>query len=229
MALPRPRGDHADAARGGRRDDARSSAASATPRRCTPSGRAARRRRRGVPRDARRRARRPAERGRLHRRRHRGGQPRGQGPLLGPPRRRPAPPPRSWPARSSTTRCSTPSLWLAEHEGAEVEWLPVDAHGRVAPRRRSRPRWRADPDVGRAGHGDVGQQRGRHGPADRRARRRSRTGYGVPVPHRRGAGRRPAAASTSPRSGLDALTRDRAQDRRPARRRRAAARPRRST
>jgi cysteine desulfurase len=25
------------------------------------------------------------------------------------------------------------ALWLAEHEGASVEWLPVDAHGRVAP------------------------------------------------------------------------------------------------
>ena len=26
-----------------------------------------------------------------------------------------------------------PALWLAEHEGAEVEWLPVDAAGRVDP------------------------------------------------------------------------------------------------
>ena len=26
-----------------------------------------------------------------------------------------------------------PALWLAEHEGATVEWLPVDATGRVAP------------------------------------------------------------------------------------------------
>jgi len=26
-----------------------------------------------------------------------------------------------------------PALWLAEHEGAEVEWLPVDATGRVDP------------------------------------------------------------------------------------------------
>lgn len=25
------------------------------------------------------------------------------------------------------------ALWLAEHEGAEVEWLPVDRHGRVEP------------------------------------------------------------------------------------------------
>ena len=26
-----------------------------------------------------------------------------------------------------------PALWLAEHEGAEVEWLPVDATGRIRP------------------------------------------------------------------------------------------------
>ena len=26
-----------------------------------------------------------------------------------------------------------PSHWLAEHEGAEIDWLPVDALGRVHP------------------------------------------------------------------------------------------------
>ena len=72
-----------------------------------------------------------------------------------------------------------PVEWLAAHEGAEVEWLPVDELGRVdlaAARRahRARPRQR------RPGHRDVGQQRGRHRPADRGARRARRTSTASP-------------------------------------------------
>ena len=87
-------------------------------------------RRRGGPRALAAGARRPAERGRLHRRRHRGRQPRRQGPVLGPPRRGPAPHAASWPAPSSTTPSSTRAQWLAEHEGAA---------GRVAAGRPPRP------------------------------------------------------------------------------------------
>ena len=78
-------------------------------RRCTRSGRAARRVGRGVAREARRGARRPADRGGLHRRRHRGRQPRGQGHRAGAaatPTRAGAGSSR---APSSTTPSSTPS------------------------------------------------------------------------------------------------------------------------
>ena len=153
---------------------------------------------------ARRRPRRPAERDRLHRRRHRDGQPRGQGPVLG--RRR---------ARTRRRRRMLVSAvehhavldavdWLAEHEGADVAWLPVDGAGRVHPEALERGA-RGRPRVGRPGHGDVGQQRGRHRAAGRRAGR--------------GRARRTACRSTPTRSrrsaqlpvdfaasGLDALT-----------------------
>ena len=146
----------------------------------------------------------PARRGRLHRRRHRGRQPRGQGPLLGPPRRGPAPARASSAPRSSTTPCSTRCDWLGEHEGAEVELVPVDRLGRARPRRlpdgrRVRPRER------RPGHRHVGQQRGRHGPAGRRARRdrpRARRSRSTPTRCRRSA----SCRSTSRASGLDAMT-----------------------
>ena len=117
--------------------------------------------------------------------------------------------------------------WLAEHEGAEVEWLPVDARRPGAPRDAARRRSRADPDVGRPGHRHVGQQRGRHRPAGRRARR-GRARVRRPVPLRRGAGVRPAAGRLR-RQRARRDDRHRPQDRRPARRRRAAARPRPST
>ena len=39
----------------------------------------------------------------------------------------------SWPRPSSTTRCSTRVQWLGEHQGAEIEWLPVDSAGLLSP------------------------------------------------------------------------------------------------
>ncbi len=62
-----------------------------------------------------------------------------------------------------------PVEWLAAHEGAEVEWLPVDALGRLDLAAAAR-RDRARPGERRPGHRDVGQQRGRHRAADRGAR-----------------------------------------------------------
>ena len=97
-----------------------------------------------------------------------------------------------------------PLHWLAEREGAEVELLPVDRHGPPRPRRAARRR-RARPGVGRAGLGDVGQQRGRH--ARSRSTRWSRSPPSTasrctPTPCRRSARSR----STSPPRGVDALT-----------------------
>ena len=147
--LPRPCGDHADAPGGGRGDDR-----GAGPRRqrllaahLRAAGPA---RRRGGPRAARRRRRRPPQRGRLHLRRHRGRQPRGQGPVLGAARRRRPPPARCWPAPSSTTPCWTRVEWLAEHEGAEVEWLPGRRLGRVDLDGRRPPRSSATPAASRS-------------------------------------------------------------------------------
>ena len=130
---------------------------------------------RGVARAHRRRARRPPVRGDLHRRRHRERQPRGQGHLLGPPGRRPAPQP--------GRRVSA-----VEHHAVldAVDWLG-DARGRrghLAAGRRaragSRPRrcaeLRRHGDEIARGHRHVGQQRGRHGPAGRRAGRARRRG-----------------------------------------------------
>ena len=89
-------------------------------------------------------------------------------------------------------RRARPAATGSAHEGAKVELIAVDRQGRldvdgVPRRRRVRPRER------RAGDGDVGQQRGRHRPADRRGRRdRPRPRH--PRAHRRGPGARPAAA-----------------------------------
>ena len=98
-----------------------------------------------------------------------------------------------------------PLHWLAEHEGAEVELLPVDAPGRRRPRgARARPSSATPASVALV-IGDVGQQRGRHRPADRRGRRRSRTRTAsrcTPTRSRRSA----RCRSTSRRSGVDALT-----------------------
>ena len=147
---------------------------------------------RGVARAARRRARRAALGGRVHRRRHRERQPRGEGAVLVAPGRRPAPRAGCWPAPSSTTRSSTPCTWLVEHEGAEVTWLPGGRGRPGATRTTLRGRARGGRRRRRPGHRDVGQQRGRHGPAGRRARR-GRARPRRAAPHRRRAGRRPGA------------------------------------
>ena len=179
-------------------------ARSATPRPCTrrPPGPAAGG---GGPGAGRRGARRPAVRGDLHRRRHRERQPRGQGHLLGPPGGRPGAQPGAWPARSSTTRCWTPCDWLAEHEGAAVEL----AAGRRARAGSAPTALAASVDRARrrdrAGHRDVGEQRGRHGPAGRRAGRgcaASTASRSTPTRSRRSA----RCRSTSPASGAAALT-----------------------
>ena len=105
--------------------------------------------------------------------------------------------------------------------------------GRAAARRRARPprrrraprRGRARPRQRRAGLGDVGQQRGRHPPADRRGRRaraRRTASRCTPTPSRRSA-RCPVDFAAR---GVDALTLTGAQGRRPVRRRRARRTPR---
>ncbi len=113
--------------------------------------------------------------------------------------------------------------WLAGHEDAEEHWLPVDETGVLQPAALAEAIGRR-PGRGRPGHGDVGEQRGGRGAADRRARRagpRARH----PVPHRRGAGGRPAAGQLrGQRRGRD--DHHRAQVRRPGGRGRAAAGPR---
>ena len=101
--VPRPRGDHADAAGGGRGDAAVPHRALRQPVRLAPlRPRRPPGRRRG-PRRGRRRHRLPAGRGRVHRRRHRGRQRRD--------RRRPAPLRRAAPCARppSTTPCCTSS------------------------------------------------------------------------------------------------------------------------
>ena len=73
-----------------------------------------------------------------------------------------------------------PLHWLGEHEGAEVELLPVDRLGRLdlgaaraPPSSATRTR--------RAGLGDVGQQRGRHRRSRSPRSSRSAHRYDVPV------------------------------------------------
>ena len=94
--------------------------------------------------------------------------------------------------------------WLAEEEHAEVELLPVDRRGRLDldALRESVER---DPASVARDLGDVGQQRGRHGPADRgdrRGRRRPTASRCTPTPYRRSARcrstSRPAASTRSP-------------------------------
>ena len=55
-----------------------------------------------------------------------------------------------------------PVAWLGDHEGAIVEWLPVDGSA-ACTRTPSRPRLDRNPDGRRPRHRDVGQQRDRHG------------------------------------------------------------------
>ena len=152
---------------------------------------------RGVPRADRRGARRPARRGRLHHRRHRGRQPRGQGPLLGPPRRRPAPAPHPGQRGRAPRRARPAATGSPSTRAPRSSWLPVDAHGPARPSTRCAPRSSATPARSPLVIGDVGQQRGRHGPAGRRARRGRRRAR-RPGAHRRRAGRRRRCRSTSP-------------------------------
>ena len=218
--LPRPRGDDADAAGGHRGDDGRAAPSSGNPSSLHTSGRRARR----VVEESREPiaaavGARPTE-VRLHLRRHRVRQPRGQGrssraaPDADPRRRPAAGQRRRAPRRPGLRRVAGGARGRRGRAGS-----PVDRLGRVDPddgarRDRGRPRRR------RAGHRDVGQQRGRHGAAGRRDRRRG------PRARRPGAHRRRAGG----RSGAGRLRRQRrrpadghrAQDRRPGRRRRAA-------
>ena len=150
---------------------------------------------RGVPGADRRGVRRPAQRGRVHQRRHRGRQPGDQGPVLGPPRGRPAAAHGPDRRRSSTTRCSTrPPGWPARGRRASTGCRSTTTAW--SPRRAAR-RDRAGPGRDRADQRDVGEQRGRHGAADRRAGR-GRPRVPDPVPQRRGPGRRPAAGRAWP-------------------------------
>ncbi len=219
--LPRPRRDDSDGPGGPRGDDlpARAGGESLVAARRRP-GRATRGR--GGPRVAGAGARRPAERGRLHRRWDRGGQPRHQGTLLGPPRRGPAPDPHPG------QRCRAPR----GHGLRALAGRARGGAGRVAARGRPRPSPPRDVTssagrgsrVGGPGIGHVGQQRGRHGAADRRA---GGGGSRVRGSHslRRRAGPRSAAGRLHrERAGRD--DRHRSQDRRTARRRGAGPEPR---
>ena len=166
--------------------------ASATPPASTASARTA------APRSTRRGRRRagprlPAGGDPLHQRRHRERQPRPQGRRLAPPPATDRPPtaphrhdrdraPRRPPRRASAL----------EHQGFDVTY--VDVRPRRA--RLGRGGRRRDPSRYLPHLRDVRQQRGRYDPANRRDRRRgARPRH--PLPHRRGAGRWPAAAPTS--------------------------------
>ncbi len=87
--------------------------------------------------------------------------------------------------------------WLAEHEGAEVTWLPVEARRFGRTRRASRSV--AGPRRCRPRVGHVGQQRGRHDHADRRISRHCSRVRRADA-QRRGPGRRSDTRSTSPRA-----------------------------
>ena len=190
--VPRPRGDHADAARGGRRHDRGARRRPATRRRCTPPGRRARR----VVEESRERiaaalGARPSEvvftgggteadnlavKGIFWARR--AADPRRRRVLVA--------------ARSSTTPCSTRCDWLASHEGAERRaGCRSTTLGRVAPARCA-PRSSRDPDAVALvtvmwANNEVGTVQ----PVAELAA--VAPGARHPVPHRRGPGRRAAA------------------------------------
>ena len=109
----------------------------------------------GVPRADRRGAGSPALGGGLHLRRDRERQPGGQGPVLGPPRRRPA---AAADAGGAVEHHAVldPLSWLEEHEGAEIDWLPVDTLGRVHPDT-LRDAIERDPRLRGPGHGGCGR------------------------------------------------------------------------
>ena len=82
-----------------------------------------------------------------------------------------------------------PLDWLAEHERRRGR-AAAGRRAWPAARRRAAREHRARPGVGRPDHGDVGQQRGRHPPADRRggrARARRTRSRSTPTPCRRSA------------------------------------------
>ena len=193
--LPRPRRHHPDAPGGRRGDDGaprrrRQPQLAARLRPARPPGRG------GVPRDDRAGARLPARRGRLHLRRHRVRQPRAQGHLLGPARRRPAPHPHPL-HRDRAPRRARPAALARRATRAPRSSCCRSTSAAGSTSTRCAPRVERDPGVGRAGLGDVGQQRGRHPAADRRGRRdrRRRTASrSTPTPSRRSA----RCRSTSP-------------------------------
>ena len=160
------------------------------------------------------RARRPPVRGRLHRGRHRGRQPRGQGALLG--------------AAAPPTRPRTRILTSAVEHHAVLDAV------RLAGRARGRRRRPGSP-VDACGRVDADALRERASPATRRRSRWSRVMWANnevgtvqpvaelaggrararhPVPHRRGAGGRPAAGRLR-RLRRRRADRHRAQARRP--------------
>ena len=189
------------------------------------AGRRARRRGRGVARAGRRGARRPPVRGDLHRRRHRERQPGGQGHLLGAPGRRPPGVPGRrqrgraprGARRGATGSAGTRAPRSPGCRSTTLGRVGVEALRAELDRARRR---------GRAGHRDVGQQRGRHGPAGRRRWPRWPPSAAIPFHTDADPGRRPGAGRLR-RQRRRRADRHRAQARRPGRRRRAAARPRR--
>ena len=142
--LPRPRSDHADAAGGHRGDDGAPRRRSATPTRCTPPG--------GT------RAGWSRSRARPSRRRSTAGPARWSSPPAAPSpttsRSRASSGPAGPRTPAAPASCTTavehhavldPLHWLAEAEGVDVEFLPVDARGRPRRRRRCAPRSSATP------------------------------------------------------------------------------------
>ena len=164
-----------------------SSCAPATPPPCTRPAGAARR----VVEEARERLAAalgaPAQRGGLDRRRHRGGQPRGQGAVLGPAQRGPARRRRGRVGAVEHHAVLDPAFWLAEHDG-RGGGAPAGRRRRgCSTSTRCATSWSAR-RPGRAGHGDVGEQRGRHAAAARRrgrARARRTACPCTPTPSRR--------------------------------------------
>ncbi|CAB4730950.1 unannotated protein [freshwater metagenome] len=179
--LPRPRCDHPDGA-GSRGGDDRAPAHGRQPELAARLRSARAPGRGGVARDDRARHRLPSRRGGVHLRRHGGRQPRGQGHLLVATGRRPPAHPDPVHAGRAPRR-PRPARLAGRLRGRG---------GRAAAgglRRPARPRGRPDgdrarPRLGRAGLGDVGQQRGRHGAAGRR-RRGDRGPARHPCAHRR--------------------------------------------
>ena len=220
--LPRPRGDHADAARGGRGDDRAARPTSATRRRCTPPAATPA----GSSRSPARRSPsaldcRPGEVVFTS-----GGTESDNLALKGIYWARRAADPRRIRILSTADRAprrARPAALAGDGEGAEVELLPVDRHGRLDVDA-LRAADRARPGERRPGLGDVGQQRGRHPPADRRGRRDRRRARHPGAHRRRAGGRRgPGRLRRLRRRRADA---DRPQGRRPVRRRRARRTPR---
>ena len=76
----------------------------------------------------------------------------------------------SWPPRSSTTPCWTACRGSPSTRAPRSTGCGVDSAGLLSPDVAAR-RDRARSGQRRAGQRDVGEQRGRHGPAGRRARR----------------------------------------------------------